>query len=275
MGVDIKALYKVVGEEGPILKRVEEALAWLLSPKAEGIGEKLLRDAHALHGKPVTIVATTTEQTAYYNMLGEHAVKINPKHIAGVTLKAADGTSHVMSVERTLAHELVHAGQKEATVEVENALEAIKVRAQTKAMERFSEQEIAQSQSHLTKALDAPDYHTARKHVEEYVDKVALPMNTETMAHLHADPEFVQYTQTLEVPAMAVENRVAQIRGEPVRGDYAHAHDIEPASLREMMIDEVSKELELHAKPMITEPQREDGKKWADSLGDRSGRRLG
>jgi hypothetical protein len=52
-----------------------------------------------LHGKPVTIVATATEQTAYYNMLGEHAVKINPKHIAGVTLKAADGTSHVMSVE--------------------------------------------------------------------------------------------------------------------------------------------------------------------------------
>jgi hypothetical protein len=53
-------------------------------------------------------------------------------------------------LNRTLAHELVHAGQKEATVEVENALEAIKVRAQTKAMARFSEQEIAESQSHLT-----------------------------------------------------------------------------------------------------------------------------
>lgn len=273
--MDIKLLYNLAGDEELALKRVEESLAWLLSPKADGIGEKLLRDAFALHGKPVTIVATATEQTGYYNMLGEHAVKINPKHIAGITLKSADGASHVMSVERTLAHELVHAGQKEATVEVENSLEAIKVRAQAKAMSRFSEQEIAESQSHLMKALDAPDYHTARKHVEEYVDKVALPMNTETMANLHADPEFVRYTQTLEVPAMAVENRVAIIRGEPERIDYAHAHDIEPASLREMMIDEVSKELELHSKPVSTNPQRGDGKKWSDSLGDRSGRRLG
>ncbi len=275
MALDISTLFKVIGEDGPALRRVEEAVAWLLSPKAEGIGKQLIRDAHALHGKPVTIVATATEQTAYYNLLGEHAVKINPTHISGVTLKGADGTAHVMSVERTLAHELKHAGQAEATVDVENALEAMQMRAHQKTLSRFSETEIAEQQAPLIKAMEAPDYHAAQKHVADYVDQVALPQQSETMHHFHHDPEVVDYIAKIEAPAVEIENQVAVLRGEPVRTDYMHAHDIDPKMARQMMIDEISNQLELHAKPKIEAPARADGKSWANALGDRTGRKLG
>ncbi len=276
MAVDVRALFKLVGEEGPALRLVEEAVEWLLSPKAEGIGEQLIHDAHALHGKPVTIVATATEQTAYYNLLGEHTVKINPNHISGVTLKAADGTSHVMSVERTLAHELKHAGQAEVTAEVENALEAMQLCAHQKTLSRFSEEEIAHQNSHLMHAMDAPDFETAQQHVADYVDKVALPQQAETMRNFHHDPEVIDYVTRIEAPAVDIENRVAALRGEPLRTNYMHSHDIDPAMARQMTIDELSNELELHTKPERSQSsQRSDGNSWSASLGDRSGRRLG
>jgi hypothetical protein len=227
MAVDVKTLFKIVGEEGPVLRRVEEAMEWLLSPKAEGIGHKLLYDAHKLHGKPVTIIATTVEQNGYWPLEG-HIVKINPKHLAGATLKAADGTSHVFSVERSLAHELVHAGQRDATAEVEQALEAIKERAQAAAISHLDEQALAEQAAPLIKASEAPDYHTARQHIAEYVDQVALPQQADVIRHLHSDPEFIQYATTIEPPAIAIENRVAALRGEPLRTDYATAHEIAP-----------------------------------------------
>ncbi len=253
MPVDIKTLYKVVGEDTSALKKVEEAIAWLLSPKAEGIGEKLLRDAHDLHGKPITIVATATKETGYTNLLEEHTVQINPKHIAGVTLKAEDGTEHIFSIERVIAHELTHAGQREATKEIENKLTEITTRAETNAMSHFSETEIAEQQSHLNKALESEDYHTARKHVVDYVDKTLLPIQTKAMQYLHNDPEFIKYMERLEVPAVVMENKIATLRGEPLRYNYATSHDVKPETLREMMIDQLSEVLEIHTKPKIAE----------------------
>jgi hypothetical protein len=275
MAVDVRTLFKIVGEEGPVLRRVEEAMEWLLSPKAEGIGQKLLHDAHELHGKPITIIASTVEQNGYY--AEGHLAKINPNHLAAITLKAADGTSHAFSVERSLAHELTHAGQREATAEAEHALEAINERAQAAAIAHLDKQALIEQASHLIKANEAPDYHTARQHIADYVDQVALPQHAEVMRHIHNDPEFIRYVTTMEPAPVAIENRVAALRGEPLRTDYTTAHEIAPEALREIMIDEFSNQLGIHQKPRLEAQalQRTDGQSWTASLGARSGRSLG
>lgn len=56
--MDVRTLFRIVGEEGPALRRVAEAMEWLLSLKAEGLGQQLLHEAHALHGKPLTIAVS-------------------------------------------------------------------------------------------------------------------------------------------------------------------------------------------------------------------------
>ncbi len=112
--MDVRALFRIVGEEGPALRRVEEAMEWLLSPKAEGLGQQLLHEAHALHGKPLTIAVSKAASNGYLNALGEHTIHINPHHVEQIALSAADGAAHLMSVERCLGHEMTHALEEHA-----------------------------------------------------------------------------------------------------------------------------------------------------------------
>lgn len=256
MTPDVRSLFKVVGKEGSSLRRVEEAIAWLISPKAEKIGEKLLNDAYALHGKPLTMLITDMEQTGYHNLLGEHAIHVNPRQIAGVSLRAPDGRLHAASVERALAHELVHAGQPQAaTAEWGLALDTIRRRAHSAAASHFTPAQLMEHNMYLVHAANASDYHTARQHVTNYVDKVALPLEESVRHRMHSDPQFTQYVAELEAPAIAIENRVANLRGEPLRGKYATAHEIEPQELRQMMINQLSSDLAIQDKKGIPPSQ--------------------
>lgn len=275
MAIDIKNLFRIAGEEGPALRSVEEALEWLLSPKAEGIGQKLLQDAHALHGKPLTIVASTEAGSGYLNAIGEHTIRINPDHVGKVSILAADGTSHAMSVERCLGHELKHAGQARVS---EGAAEKMLLEAQIGASHQnllTAEQRTAQFEP-MINALEAPDYHTARQHLARYVDETALPMQEAVDRELFTHPDYVKHLEEFEMPAIEVENRIAALRSEPIRTDYTSAHKITPEKKREMMIDELSAVMELNKKSHLdTEvSQRVDGKSWVSALGDRSGRKL-
>ena len=276
MAVDVKTLFKIVGEEGPALRRVEEAIEWLLSPKAEGIGQKLLHDAHALHGKPLTVAVSKEATNGYLNALGEHTIRINPSHVEKVTISAADGTSHLMSVERCLGHEMKHAGQ--ARVQ-EGAAEKMLLETQvyTRLQSHLTPEQQAAQYEHMVNALEAPDYHTARRHLGTYVDQVVIPMQDAVDRELFVHPDYQKFLHEFEMPAIEVENSIATLRGEPVRSNYTSSHQIDPQQKREMIVDELSAVLELNKKPRLaTEaPQRADGQSWTASLGDRSGRRLG
>ncbi len=272
--VDVKTLFKIIGEERAAVQRVEEAMEWLLSPKAEGIGQELLHNAHATHGIPLTIVATTTEQTGHYPLLG-HVLKINPRHIAHISIEAADGTSHAISVERALAHELEHTARpaKEAA-DADMALLGIRLKAEAAAMPKMSEAELMEAIKPLMKASEATDYHTARAHIANYVDGAVMPLQGTVERHLYNDPDFKHYVDRFEVPAIEVENRVAALRGEPLRKDYTTSYKPSPEIVREMTIDQLGAIIEIDKKPRL-DVARADGKLWTDSLGSRSGRRLG
>lgn len=247
--MDARSLFKIVGEEGPLLRRVEEAMAWLLSHRGEKIGERLLQEAHALHGKPLTIMISELEQTGYYNLLGEHAIHLNPKHLAGTLIKASNGANRASSIERALAHEMVHAGQRgAASAESGLAFQVIRGRAQAAATAHFTPEQLLEHNTHLVEAANASDYQTVMQHVHDYVDKVALPIEESVRHHMQNDPAFRKYVSEIEAPAVAVENHIAKLRGEPLRGDYATAHEIEPQALRQMMIDQLSSDLAITTK---------------------------
>lgn len=276
MAIDVKNLFKIVGEEGQALRRVEEAMQWLLSPKAEGIGQKLLHEAHELHGKPLTIAVSTEASNGYLNAIGEHTIRINPHHLEKVSITASDGTSHIMSVERCLGHEMKHAGQ--ARVQ-EGAAEKMLLEAQigTSLQSHLTAEQRAAQFEHMVNALEAPDYHAARKHLETYVDQVALPMQEAVNHELFVHPEYIKHVQEFEMPAIEIENRIATLRGEPIRADYTSMHQIAPEKKREMMVDELSSVMELNKKPRLAvkPTQRADGKTWAAASADRTGRRIG
>lgn len=250
--MDTRLLFKVVGKEGPLLRRVEEAMAWLLSHDGEKIGEKLLQEAHALHGKPLTIMISELEQTGYHNLLGEHAIHLNPKHLAGTLVKTLNGASRASSIERALAHEMVHAGQRgAASAESGLAFQVIRGRAQAAATAHFTPEQLLEHNTHLIEAANASDYQTAMQHVHDYVDNVALPLEESVRRHMQDDPAFRKYVSEIEAPAIAVENQIARLRGEPLRGDYATSHEIEPQALRQMMIDQLSSDLAIATKETI------------------------
>lgn len=274
--MDVRALFRIVGEEGPALRRVEEAMEWLLSPKAEGLGQQLLHEAHALHGKPLTIAVSKAASNGYLNALGEHTIHINPHHVEQIALSAADGAAHLMSVERCLGHEMTHAGQARAR---EGAAELLHLDAKiTESVQaHLSPAEKAAQHEPMIKAIEAPDYETARKHLGTYVDTFVLPMRDKVERELRAHPEYLKHIHEFEMPAVDIENRIAALRGEPARTDYACSHHIDPQRKRDMFLNELSSILELDSKPraVAASPQRADGRSWLSMLGDRSGRTRG
>jgi hypothetical protein len=272
MATDVKKLFKIVGEEGPALRRVEEAMEWLLSPKAEGIGEQLLHDAHALHGKPITIAVSKEAGSGYLNAIGEHTIRLNPHHVEKISILAADGSSHAMSVERCLGHELKHAGQPRME---EGVVEKMLLETHIGAARQstLTPEQQANEFAHLFKALDAPDYHTAMAHLEHHVDKAVIPMQLAVDKELFAHPDYIKHVEEFEMPAIRVENQIATLRGEPTRTDYTSSHQITPENRRQMMIDELSAVMELNTKPRLsinTGHTNNNTQSWVSYLNNRT-----
>lgn len=272
MAIDVRALFKIVGEDGPALHRVEEAMKWLLSPSAEGMGQKLLYDAHALHGKPITIAIEQELECAYLNGAGEHTLRINPGQIDKIFLVGADGGRHAMSVERTLAHELTHAAQLRAPQGAQE-IGALKAKLHGEYMAHFTTEELEMRNMPILQALEAPDYDAAIKHVERYVDDTGFPAAMALNKQLQSHPDFIRHVEEFEAPAVHMENRVAALRNEPINTGYATAHQFSDADYRQMLIEELSGALELSQKPRLADtPRRADGKLWSEALGKRTGR---
>ncbi len=231
MKTNTQNLYRIVGEEGASLERLKEAVAWLLSPKAEGIGQKLLEDAYALHGKPVTINVSQIADDAYDHVT--HAIDINPDNLQ----KMSFGASQHVSVEGTLAHELTHSGQtriKEGLAKVEK----LKGEILDSHLQQFPDALKPQDEL-MKKVTEATDAKSASAYSQQYLEEVAR-FNEELERKLHAHPKYIEFIREFEDPAVAVQNNVARLRGEPLRTNYLNAPDIDAADLHHMTMKQLS-----------------------------------
>jgi hypothetical protein len=271
MEIPLHDLYRLEGEAGPAMERVKEAMHWLLSPKAEGIGEKLLRDAHELHDKPVRILINSSPEMGYTNIGGQHTIITNPNFLKEIKLPKPNGELCAMSEERMIAHELVHAGQQGVTSEVEAKLGDLMVNAAMKANSHLTPDEVFKQGIPILKAMGETYYEPARQHIINYVDTVALPINETVLAHLHSDPEFISYVKEIEEPAMKVENQIATLRGEPLITQYNVGHQISPEIQREMSINQLAESIDVHIKPKLNTPYNQINVKpssWQDYIKD-------
>ncbi len=203
MKVPLQELYKIEGEAGPLLERTKAAMEWLLSPHAKGIGEGLLRDAHTLHQKPVTIEVIKGIDTVYTrNNEGLHKILFDP-----------EGTP--WSPESLLAHELTHAGQ--------NLSGKFSRAAQARLEEIFLEILPPYRESistHIKGFENTPYHHEALRHQKAIQDILDTKIMPKLKSKSMADPLWAEYIEKCEAPAVANQNKVAYLRGEPELEHY-------------------------------------------------------
>lgn len=262
MSMDVRALFAIVCDEGPTLeRRVQEAMDWLLSPAANGIGEKLLHDAHALHGKPLRIIPTEMRITGYYNSEGEHALLMNPRLIDSITTEGS-----AMSVETALAHEMTHAGQKGVAEGSKKLLEIMGNANQQALINVHGLAPLKEKIKAVKRLVMASDYDKAKTHVGHFIDTMVLPAYPEMVRLIHSDPAFLKYEAEFENPAVAVENSIARLRNEHVRMNYREA-EVTPEELRESAMGSWSQLFEVEKRPRLAADTP-----WTESLGERTGR---
>ncbi len=215
-------LYTIEGEEGPAKERVKKAMDWLLSPAAEGIGEKLLRDAYVQADKPVVIHVTHSLQSHYENSNGEHTVFINPSMVVQFIDKK--GTTQQLSLEQLLGHELTHAGQDIAADpakmrEVTAKFLTAKQDAYKNYWDHLSAPELKEFSTHRTHLKNTPYYAVARHHMNPVIE-VGVDANLRTEQRLFSHPDYQEYMQKYEKPALATERQIGTLQGKVGRVNY-------------------------------------------------------
>ena len=263
MEIPVHDLYVLKGEAGPWMERTKEALRWLLSPEAEGVGEKLLRDAHALHGKPVTIGCDPLLQTAYHNELG-HLVNLNHAEFDLLKFKASDGSYYVPSLESVLAHELEHAGQV-VPPELQNEIKALHAEVSTDTAIKHIEI-VRAVMEHSARAVGSPYQASTNYHIAQTVDhSLALTKANEAAVSRH--PVYAEYVKTYELPAVATERHVSALRGEPLRADYAGG-SVDYDKLRTLSIKRGQLQTGVASKPLLltSPPPKLREQPWAEYI---------
>ena len=74
-------------------------------------GEKIYRDSHEKHGKPLAIKLSNSFADVGWYDSSSHAVEINPSLVQLSTFIGEDGVDYPMTPERILTHESVHSFQ--------------------------------------------------------------------------------------------------------------------------------------------------------------------
>jgi hypothetical protein len=260
-------LFQIVGEEGPVLQRVRAAMEWLLSPKAKGIGEKLLRDAHAQRPSATLLISAPTEAYTQYNRM-RHAIFFNATSLDRHLRRAPNGTLQPMSVECTLAHELVHAGQSIAHV-VGRHTGYNHAYVEINSTDRILEMR-KKSHEYREAAKKALYRTTALSNLEKGA-RIAVKADDLVIEAMKKHPDVVDYVINVEMPAVAVENEVANLRGEPTRNDYLSSI-LTRKERTERWVHNNACHLKVDEKP---EKPVSGIMRWVGLLNDRSGRGLG
>lgn len=222
---------------GECTERTRKALEWLVSEKAETIGiKKLLLDAYARTGGPLSIVVTNKRANAYFP--ASHTLVINPSFVDAAHIRNKDGSSHRSSLESVLGHELTHVGQpglKEASLKV-LALETRLEDEHRKST--YTKAQLAEHEALLAVIESAPTRSAARAAIGRYVDVVILPTSKAIKDKLRAHPDYIEYLEKFENPATEVENKIAKLRGEPLRDGYLDSWS--PQTVRRRLIEDMA-----------------------------------
>ncbi len=182
MSEAIKNLYKIEGGKDNARRRVEVAMDWLLSEKADGIGEQLLLDAYELHKKPITISITEHHDNTYNDLFGEYKIDITPESLRGNFLTIR------------LARELVNASNPNFHELVQKIVD----------LEYTSYDKMPK--------LDEPKL--TKRNVKDYAENFTLKLRDEMNNILNSDPFYIRYISEVKKPAEAVAKRVAGLLGE-------------------------------------------------------------
>jgi len=232
-GTIADTFYPIIGEEGPLLERTKATMAWLLSPEANGIGEKLLRDAYALHKEPLCIYVTQDRNTAYLNKDKKfsHMLAWNPIYNDSLRHISDDGTLFTPSQESILAHELVHAGQpitRKEFIRLEKVPEAVGRRLNNSKEGHALDKAFTR---HMEDAKNAAYQSQANESIRQAVE-VLVTSNKMLDKAEHEHPDYIDWVNKYETQAVAAEREVARLRGEPQRANYTEEKDYSSFSIK-------------------------------------------
>ena len=218
--IQMRKLYRLEGEAGPLLEHTEAAMDWLLSPKAEGIGKKLLKDAHRVHGKPVTIRAAAEHPLGCIYVPDHHYIFMNPEFVDHLTFKTVEGKEFNPSLEVVLAHELAHAGQA-GLIETGQLVAELQGKFVEKLM-RIADARKDTKAYQLT-AKNTPYKSIAKQRIKSWMDEFA-EISRKEFPSLIQHPDYQRFVEKYEVAAVTTENKIAKLQHGPYRAGYWDAN---------------------------------------------------
>ncbi len=219
------------GDEPEMISRVEKAIEWIDS-KPEGHAK--LEEAVTLHGHHVVIyVSSKIDQTGFMMHDGMPIVAINPKSIDHEILHGENGEAIQMTVERALAHELLHATQPNVYA-IGSEYFARRTQISAEAMPDIPFDKYQHRFAFINGEADINVGEVkARELLSEIYDahigQKSLEFSHDVAARVGADPICQRFISDYEVPAIEFENlMMKKYKGEAGRTkDYAKSVDIE------------------------------------------------
>lgn len=242
MELPVHELYTIEGEPGRARDKLTAAMDWLLSPAANGIGERLLRDAYAMHNKPLAIHCSNNFLAVYsppvalmenapqkmkfaYDEFRKacppHAVVIDPRMIEATQFQTPSGEWDSLCLEAILAHEMRHASQ-DHTEHMKDNLFANEETFDEHVAKMTTILQAAAEKSRESKAyiLQTP-YQVA---AEEHLRKIAEIFYEPLVQH-YAKRHTAEYIEKYETDTLAIEGEVQRLKGRAARTQYVDMNE--------------------------------------------------
>ncbi|MEZ5691274.1 MAG: hypothetical protein R3D71_06390 [Rickettsiales bacterium] len=241
-----KILYTIEGGTPQEQRRVQQAMDWLVSPDAWGIGKNLLNNAYKLHKKPVTIEISDKMPVGYLDLNDENKIIVNFEQLEHTKGKNYQNKDYKPTLEGIIAHELTHAGQ---TRMQEGAIENLQVQSSIQS-KVFGDKEMLQQTQAINDITSAPTYQSAMRKLEAYVDELVIPKNNAVKEALSKDKKYKSYVNEFEIPAMHVERLISSRQKSGIRNeDYINSAEMSPEIERKITINFLADLLEIDKKP--------------------------
>lgn len=234
-----KKLYYIYGNPEDCL-RVADALEWLCSPAANGLGEQLLQRANRINKCRVYINASADD-----NCCSDNHVSLNLA-VHGSTEGA------LQHIAATIAHELTHAGDVKLLNQIEkNKPHPLKVLWDEIADGYLTRDEKERLAMLEKKVADAPHYDAGCAAIDALIEERAniFAPHLDAMQEEHVNhPKYVSYVGAYEAEAMLNENRVHRLLKLPKRNGYDHG-SYKPEHAYQMQFNDLKRRYQLDFKP--------------------------
>ncbi len=238
---NIKELYRIVSGTSEEKAHVQGAIDFLFSQKAWNIGKGLLNKAYKRHKKPVIIHAARGEAIGYDHV--EHAIYINPEQVSKLNFLDYKGVRYEPTLESTLAHEFVHAGQD--AIAIEKLKNSANSDGKLKILDRIYIDKVSAYESDIA---NARTYESAMEKLNEFADW-KLPSKMKSVEYQYNHPTFREYIKKVEDPAVNAERLVSSAQRSGIRKEYIDPRILAPEYNRKKIIDKYVESLDIDKKP--------------------------